>query len=77
MRWTRPKWGSVLFSHEPKLNVSFAASRLGVWRRNGEHFDDSCVDEHDTGAGGSVLVWGGITAFQKSQLVVLNGHVNA
>ena len=29
------------------------------------------------GAGGSVLVWGGITAFQKSQLVVLNGHVNA
>ena len=29
------------------------------------------------GVGGVVLLWGDITAFQKSQLVVLNGHVNA
>ena len=48
-----------------------------MWQRNGERFDDSCVYEHDRWVGGSVLVWGGITAFQKSQLVVLNGHVNA
>ena len=65
MRWTRRQWGSVLFSDESKFKVTFAGDRLRVWRRSGERFDDSCVDEHVRWGGGSVLVFGGITTFEN------------
>ena len=67
--------GSVLFSDESKLNLSFADGRQCVWRRRGKRFDDQCVTEFDRRGGGSVHVWGGITAFQKTELVVLDGNV--
>lgn len=77
LRWTRRQWGSVLFSDESKFNVSFADGRMRVWRSRGTRFDDRCVTEYDRWGGGSVHVWGGITAFEKTDLVVLIGNVTA
>ena len=66
-----------MYSDESEPKVSFANGRLRVWRQTGERFDDACVVEYYRWAGGSVHVWGGITAFNKTQLVVLNGHLYA
>ena len=77
LTWTRRQWGSVLFSDESKFNLSFADGRQRVWRRRGERFDDQCVTAFDRWGGGSVHVWGGISAFQKTELVVLDGNVTA
>lgn len=76
LRWTRRQWGSTLFTDESKFNVSTADGRKRVWRRRGEIFHDNCLLERNRWGGGSVHT-GGISAFGKTELVVLAGNVNA
>jgi transposase len=76
-RWTRRQWGSVLFTDESKFNVSHADGRKRVWRRRGVRFAPCCIREVNRWVGGSVHIWGGITAFNKTDLVVLAGNINA
>lgn len=54
-----------------------ADGRCRIWRRGGERYAGCCVKEHDRWGGGSVMVWGGVTATGRTQLVVLDGPVNA
>lgn len=54
-----------------------ADGRMRVWRRPGERFADNCVVRHDRFGGGSIHVWAGITANNKTQLVVLDRAVTA
>lgn len=76
-RWTRRQWGAVLFSDESKFNVQNSDGRTRVYRETGERFLEECVLKVNRGGGGSVHVWAGITQFQKTQLVILHGNVNA
>ena len=46
-------------------------------RRPGERFRKKCVLRHDRYGGGSVMVWGGITAHGRTDLVFMNGTLNA
>ena len=48
-----------------------------VYRRRGKRFADGYDIERDRFGGGSVLVWGGIMAGNKTRLIVINGNVNA
>ena len=48
-----------------------------MWRRNRERFAECCVKQRDRWVGGSVLVWGGITADNRTQLHVLDRSINA
>ena len=78
LRYTQRQWGKVLFSDESKFNVSRADGRHRVYRRNGERYTDQCVMPRDRwGGGGSVHVWGGISKFHKTRLVVFDRNVNA
>lgn len=77
LRWNRRQWGSTLFSDESRFNVSTADGRKRVWRFRGERYSDNCVLQRNRWGGGSVHVWGGITTFGKTQLVVFAGNVNA
>lgn len=52
--------------------------RTRVYRQRGERFSENCVQKRNRGGGGgSVHVWAGITQFNKTDLVILNGNVNA
>lgn len=77
VRWTRRQWATVLFTDESKFNVSHADGRKRVWRRRGERFAPCCIREVDRWGGGNVHIWGGITAFNKTDIVVLAGNINA
>ena len=77
LNWTRRQWGDVLFTDESKFNVYMADGRQHVWRRRGERFADCCVQQHDRWGDGSVLVWAGVSSATRTQLVILNGPVNA
>ena len=78
LRYTQRQWGKVLFSEESKFNVSRADGRHRVYRRNGERYTDQCVMPRDRwGGGGSVHVWGGISKFHKTRLVVFDRNINA
>ena len=48
-----------------------------VYCQRGQQFSENCVQKRNCGGGGSVHVWAGITQFNKTDLVILNGNVNA
>ena len=76
-RWGRQQWPRVLFSDEPRFNLSHHDGRIRVFRRRGERFADNCLIERDRFGGGSVMVWDGIMGRRKTNLIVVQGNLNA
>ena len=64
-------------SDESKFNLSHHNGRIRVFRRRGERFADNCLIERDRFGGGSVMVWGGIMGSRKTNLIVVQGNLNA
>ena len=77
IRWSRRRWGNVLFTDESHVNLSWADGRRRVWRRRNEDIEDAGVQEVEAFGGGGLLVWGGISTNGKTELVVMNGNMNA
>jgi len=48
-----------------------------VWRRQGERFQDQCVQEQDRWGGANIMVWGGISYHSKTPLIIIDGTLNA
>ena len=76
-RWRRQQWPRVLFSDESRFNLSHHDGRIRVFRRRGECFADNCLIERDRFGGGSVMVCGGIMGRRKTNLIVVQGNLNA
>ncbi|KAK7110617.1 hypothetical protein V1264_014458 [Littorina saxatilis] len=74
-RWTRHQWATVLFSDESRFNLMHPDKRLSVWRREGERFNQDCVQEVLAYGGGSVMVWGGFSANHKTPLYHIQGNL--
>lgn len=77
VRFTQRQWNSVIFSDESRFNVSHADGRVRVYRRRNERLADCCIQERDRFGGGSVMVWGGIMGNLKTDLVIIQGNLNA
>ena len=76
-RWGRHQWARVLFFDESRFNLSHHDGRIRVFRRRGERFADNCLIEIDRFGGGSVMVWGGIMGRRETNLIVVQGNLNA
>ena len=76
-RWGRQQWARVLFSDESRFNLSHHDGGIRVFRRRGECFADNCLIERDRFGGGSVMVWGSIMGRVKTNLIVVQGNLNA
>ena len=67
----------ILFSDESRFNLSQHDGMTRVFRRRGERFADNCLIERDRFGGGSAMVWGGIMGRKKTNLIVVQGNLNA
>ena len=76
-RWGRQQWARVLFSDESRFNLSHHGGRIRVFRRRGERLADNCLIERDRFGSGSVMVWDGIMSRRKTNLIVVQGNLNA
>ena len=76
LRWNFRHWGSVLVTDESKLNVQNCDGCTRVYCQRGQRFSENCFQKHNH-VGGSVHVWAGIAKFNKTDLVILHGNVNA
>jgi transposase len=76
-RWTLARWRSVLFTDESRICVDRPDRRTRVWRRQGERFQDGCVQEADRWGGASIMVWAGISYDARTPLVIVDGTLNA
>ena len=73
----RQNWTSVVFSDESRLNLSFADGRVCCYCRRNERFAYNCVLERNRFGGGSVMVWGAINEGFRSDLIIIDGILNA
>ncbi|KAJ8462969.1 hypothetical protein ONZ51_g10558 [Trametes cubensis] len=70
-------WKLVVFSDESKFNLFGSDGRQWVRRRVGEEFLDRNVKKKVQGGGGSIMVWGCITANGVGRLHRINGIMDA
>lgn len=65
---TMDYWNRVLWSDETKINLFGSDGVQHVWRRPGEEYKDNCVVPTVKHGGGSVMVWGCMSASGTGQL---------
>ncbi len=75
--WTQGQWDKVFFSDESKFNLMGNDGRNFTWRRPGERLSTKCVKKTVKFGGGSVMVWGIMSAAGVGPLVRIQGTVNA
>ena len=70
-------WNHVLWSDETKINLFGSDSVKRVWRQPGEEYKDKCVLPTVKHGGGSVMVWGCMSATGTGELQFIEGTMNA
>jgi hypothetical protein len=70
-------WQRIVFTDETKVNLLASDGRQYVRRSRGEELAPQCMRRTVQGGGGSLMVWGAITADGPGPLVRMEGSVNA
>ena len=75
--WTENQWNCVYFSDESKFNLFGSDERRYVRRSVTERYSPKCIKRSVKFGGGSVMVFGMISAAGPGPLVRLHGRINA
>ncbi len=70
-------WNHVLWSDETKIHLFGSDGVKRVWRQPGEEYKDKCVLPTVKHGGGSVMVWGCMSAAGTEELQFIEGTMNA
>ncbi|KAK3535022.1 hypothetical protein QTP70_001979 [Hemibagrus guttatus] len=70
-------WNHVLWSDETKINLFVSDGVKRVWWQPGEEYKDKCVLPTVKHGGGSVMVWGCMSAAGTGELQFTEGTMNA
>ncbi len=70
-------WDSILWSDETKINVFRTDGFKTVWRRKGEEYKEKCMVPKVKRGGGSVLIWGCMSAAGVGELHFIDGIMNS
>ncbi len=70
-------WNHVLWSDETKINLFGSDGVTHVWWQPGEEYKNKCVLPTVKHGGGSVMVWGCMSAAGTGQLQFIEGTMNA
>lgn len=70
-------WNHVLWSDETKINLFTTICVTRVWWQPGEDYKDKCVLPIVKYGGGSVMVWGCMSAAGTGELQFTEGTMNA
>ncbi len=70
-------WDSILWSDETKINVFGTDGFKTVWRRKGEKYKEKCIVPTVKHGGGSVLMWGCMSAAGVGEQHFIDGIMNS
>lgn len=70
-------WDSILWSDETKINIFGTDGFKTVWRRKGEEYSEKCMVPTVKHGGGSVLIWGCMSAAGVRELHFIDGIMNS
>lgn len=75
--WTQEQWDKILFCDESRFGFRPDTRRIRVYRRPGNIERLRCVQEVHPYSGSTVMVWAGIMKNRRTELVFVNGNMNA
>ena len=76
-QWSDEEWSKVIFSDEFKFNLVNSDGRSWCWRRPNEELKDQHIKKTVKFGGGSVMVWGAISVYGLSELIVCDSRVDS
>ena len=75
--WTQEQWETIMFSDESRFGFKPDTRRVRVYRRPGNTERLRCVQEVHPYSGSTVMLWAGIMKNRRTELVFVNGNMNA
>ena len=79
MNWTSNDWKNVIFSDESTFYVLKQKKQCEIWRLEKEELLPECLQQTNTGDGGKVGIWRGISGFgttnAKTDTENMNGEL--
>ena len=75
--WHLAQWRNVLFSDEVRICLHHVDGYHRVWRRPGKGHHEQCVQPKTAYGVSSIMVLAGISVTVRTQLVRINGNLNA
>ncbi len=70
-------WNHVLWSDESKVNLFDSDGVQHVWRRPGEEYQENCALPTVKHGGGSIMVWGCMSAAGTGELRFIEGNMDS
>ncbi len=70
-------WNHILWSEETKINLFGSDGVKRVWQQQGKEYKEKCVLPTVKHGGGSVMVWGCMSAAGTRELQFIEGTMNA
>ncbi len=70
-------WNHVLWSDESKVNLLVSDGVQNVWRHPGEEYQENCALPTVKHGGGSIMVWGCMTAAGTGELRFIEGNMDS
>ena len=68
LHWTFHDWEKIIFSDESRFQLFYSNGRTYVRRRKGEEFKEHCIIPTVKHGGGSIMVWGWLSAAEVGRL---------
>ena len=75
--WNVTDWNRIVFSDESRFELSPDDQRRRVWRRPGQRCDTNLTVFRQTGRQPGVMVWGAISFYSGTPLVVIRRNLTA
>ena len=76
MNWTSDDWKHVIFWDESTFYVLKRKNQCKIWRLEKEKLLLECLQRTNTGDGGKVGIWGGISGFGTINAKVYTENMN-
>ena len=76
MHWTPEDWRKVIFSDESTFYVLKRKNQCKIWRLEKEKLLPECIQQTNTGDGGKVGIWGGISGFGATAARIYMENMN-
>jgi hypothetical protein len=76
MNWTHDDSKKVIFSDESTFYVLKRKTQCKIWRMEKEKLLPECLQQMNTGDGGKVGIWGGISGFGTTNAKIYIENMN-
>ncbi|CAF2087402.1 unnamed protein product [Rotaria magnacalcarata] len=74
--WTSQDWQKVIFSDQSTFYVLKRKNQVKIWRTDDEQLLPDCIQQMNTGDGGKVGIWGGISGAGTTMARIFEGTMN-